>query len=144
MTPIAPLGLMVGKMIPYGALAFSELCLILTIMRFVFRVPIHGTLFVLLLLSLSPPFLLTGLDRPHHLHPRPHPVRSLSTPWAPSSPPSFSPAASSRSPPCPCFFRAVSAVIPATYYMQIIRGIVLRGSDFSDLAVYAFVKLKAV
>ena len=33
MTPVAPLGLMVGKMIPYGALAFGELCAILLVMR---------------------------------------------------------------------------------------------------------------
>ena len=59
MTPVAPLGLMVGKMIPYGVLGFGELCLILTIMRIVFQVPIHGNVFVLLGMSL--PFLLTIL-----------------------------------------------------------------------------------
>ena len=51
MTPVAPLGLMVGKMIPYGVLAFGELCAILVVMRVVFLVPIHGN--VLLLLALS-------------------------------------------------------------------------------------------
>ena len=59
MTPVAPLGLMVGKMIPYGVLAFGELCVILLVMRTVFLVPIHGN--VLLLLLLSIPFLLTVL-----------------------------------------------------------------------------------
>src|SRR5882757_2395882 len=59
MTPVAPLGLMVGKMIPYGVLAFGELCVILTIMRLVFQVPIHGSVF--LLLAMSIPFLLTVL-----------------------------------------------------------------------------------
>ena len=48
MTPIAPLGLMVGKMVPYGCLAFGELCLILTVMRFIFQVPIHGSVVLLL------------------------------------------------------------------------------------------------
>ena len=59
MTPVAPLGLMVGKMIPYGVLAFGELCAILLVMRVVFLVPIHGN--VLVLLALSLPFLLTVL-----------------------------------------------------------------------------------
>lgn len=49
----------VGKMIPYGVLGFGELCLILTIMRVVFQVPIHGNVFALLGMSL--PFLLTVL-----------------------------------------------------------------------------------
>ena len=46
MTPVTPLGLMVGKMIPYGVLAFLELCAILFVMRVVFRVPIHGNVLV--------------------------------------------------------------------------------------------------
>ncbi len=39
MTPVAPLGLMVGKMIPYGVLAFGELCAILIVMVTIFQVP---------------------------------------------------------------------------------------------------------
>jgi ABC-2 type transport system permease protein len=49
-------GLMVGKMIPYGVLTFCELCVILTIMRVFFLVPIHGNV-----LAMSLPFLLTTL-----------------------------------------------------------------------------------
>src|SRR5256885_6425961 len=41
-TPVRPLGLLLGKLIPYFAIGFFELCLILTFMRFVFSVPIHG------------------------------------------------------------------------------------------------------
>ena len=59
MAPVAPLGLMVGKMIPYGVLAFGELCAILIVMTVIFQVPIHGNVF--LLLALSVPFLLTVL-----------------------------------------------------------------------------------
>ena len=55
MTPVAPLGLMVGKMIPYGILSFLELCVILGVMRIVFQVPIHGNFLVLL--AMSVPFL---------------------------------------------------------------------------------------
>ena len=59
MTPVAPLGLMVGKMIPYGVLAFGELCAILVVMRSCSRFPMHGNVF--LLLALSVPFLMTVL-----------------------------------------------------------------------------------
>ena len=50
MTPVQPLGLMVGKMIPYGFLGFLELCLILIVMVVIFRVPIHGSVLLLLLM----------------------------------------------------------------------------------------------
>src|SRR5207244_7659924 len=41
-TPVRPMGLLFGKLLPYLVIGFAELCLILTFMRFVFQVPIHG------------------------------------------------------------------------------------------------------
>jgi ABC-2 type transport system permease protein len=160
MTPIAPLGLMLGKMIPYAALAFSELCLILTIMRFIFQVPIHGNLVVLLLLSL--PFLLTVLGLGLFISTRAHTqAEAFQLAMGTILPSVFLSGYIFQISTMPAFFRGVSALIPATYYIQIIRGIVLRGSDFSDLwlnaliltfmgsaaillAAYAFVKQNAV
>ena len=160
MTPIAPLGLMVGKMIPYGALAFSELCLILTIMRFIFQVPIHGNVLVLLLLSL--PFLLTVLGIGLFISTRAHTqAEAFQLAMGTILPSVFLSGYIFQISTMPGFFRAVSALIPATYYIQIIRGIVLRGSDVADLwpnaliltlmgtgaillAAYAFVKQNAV
>ncbi len=160
MTPIAPLGLMIGKMIPYGGLAFGELCLILTLMRFVFQVPIHGSVILLLLMSL--PFLLTVLG-----------IGLIISTRAKTQAEAFQLAMGTILPSVflsgyifqianmPAFFRGVSAIIPATYYIQVIRGIVLRGAGFSDLwlnaliltlmgsaailvAAYAFVKQNAL
>ncbi len=160
MTPIAPLGLMVGKMIPYGALAFSELCLILAIMRFIFQVPIHGSVLVLLLLSL--PFLLTVLGIGLFISTRAHTqAEAFQLAMGTILPSVFLSGYIFQISTMPGFFRAVSALIPATYYIQIIRGIVLRGSDVADLwpnaliltlmgsgaillAAYAFVKQNAV
>jgi ABC-2 type transport system permease protein len=39
----------------------------------------------------------------------------------------------------PPFFRGVSRFIPATYYIQILRGIILRGAGFTDLWLNAAV-----
>jgi ABC-2 type transport system permease protein len=46
-TPINPLGLMLGKLFPYLALSLIEMTLILLIMRFGFSVPIRGSLTLL-------------------------------------------------------------------------------------------------
>ena len=132
MTPIAPLGLMLGKMIPYGALAFGELCLILTIMRTIFQVPIHGSVFVLLLLSL--PFLLTVLGLGLIISTRAHTqAEAFQLSMGTILPSVFLSGYIFQISTMPGFFRAISAVIPARYYIEIIRGIVLRGSSFTDL-----------
>src|SRR2546430_7188545 len=60
-TPVRPMGLLLGKLLPYLAIGFGELCLILTLMRFVFLVPIHGS--VLLLSFFSLPYLFVSLSR---------------------------------------------------------------------------------
>ncbi len=59
-TPVRPFGLLLGKLLPYLGVGFFELCLILTCMRFLFQVPIHGS--VLLLAFLSLPYLFAALS----------------------------------------------------------------------------------
>jgi len=132
MTPVAPLGLMVGKMIPYGCLAFLELCAILFVMRVVFLVPIHGNLFVLLLLSL--PFLLTVLG-----------LGLVISSKARTQAEAFQLAMGTILPSVflsgyiflienmPAPFQVISRLIPATYYIQILRGIILRGAGLAEL-----------
>ena len=138
MTPVKPLGLMVGKMIPYGVLGFCELCIILIIMQVVFRVPIHGSW--LLLLALSVPFLLVVLG-----------IGLVISTRAQSQAEAFQLAMGMILPSVflsgyifmidtmPAVFRVVSRVIPATYYIQILRGIILRGAGFRDLWLQALV-----
>jgi len=138
MTPVTPLGLMVGKMIPYGVLGFGELCLILTIMRWVFQVPIHGS--VLLLLAMSVPFLLTVMG-----------IGLVISTKAQSQAEAFQLSMGTVLPSVflsgyifmidtmPLFFRMVSRVIPVTYYIEILRGIILRGAGLSDLWLQATV-----
>ncbi len=138
MTPVAPLGLMVGKMIPYGGLAFLELCAILAVMRVVFQVPIHGSLVLLLVMSL--PFLLTVLG-----------LGLLISSKARSQAEAFQLAMGTVLPSVflsgyifqignmPVFFRGVSQIIPATYYIRILRGIILRGAGIRELWLNAAV-----
>jgi ABC-2 type transport system permease protein len=51
-TPIDPLGLMLGKLCPYLVLSLVEMTLILIVMRFGFSVPIRGSLAVLYAIAL--------------------------------------------------------------------------------------------
>jgi drug efflux transport system permease protein len=132
MTPVAPLGLMVGKMIPYGILAFLELCGILAVMQVVFQVPIHGNVFVLLLMSV--PFLLTVLG-----------LGLLISTRARSQAEAFELAMGTVLPSVflsgyiflidnmPLLFQGISRLIPTTYYIRILRGVILRGAGVTEL-----------
>jgi ABC-2 type transport system permease protein len=132
MTPVAPLGLMVGKMIPYGVLGFLELCAILAVMRIVFQVPVHGSALLLLLMSL--PYILTLLG-----------IGLVISTKAKTQAEAFQLSMGTVLPSVflsgyifliqnmPLFFQGVSRIIPATYFIRILRGIILRGSTFGEL-----------
>jgi ABC-2 type transport system permease protein len=132
MTPVAPLGLMVGKMIPYGVLGFLELCAILGVMRIVFQVPIHGSATLLLLMSL--PYILTLLG-----------IGLVISTKAKTQAEAFQLSMGTVLPSVflsgyifmienmPLFFQGISRIIPATYFIRILRGIILRGSTFGEL-----------
>ena len=138
MTPVAPLGLMVGKMIPYGLLGFGELCLILTIMRIVFQVPIHGNVFALLGMSL--PFLLTVLGVGLFISTKARTqAEAFQLSMGTVLPSVFLSGYIFLLDTMPPFFRGVSRLIPATYYIRILRGVILRGAGFTDLWLNALV-----
>jgi ABC-2 type transport system permease protein len=138
MTPVAPLGLMVGKMIPYGALAFGELCVILTVMRLVFQVPIHGNVFLLLVMAL--PFLLTVMGVGLVISTRAHTqAEAFQLSMGTILPSVFLSGYIFLLETMPPFFRGVSRLIPTTYFIRILRGIILRGAGFGDLWVNAAV-----
>jgi ABC-2 type transport system permease protein len=132
MTPVAPLGLMVGKMIPYGVLAFAELCAILFVMRVVFQVPIAGSIFVLLAMSL--PFLLTVLGLGLMISTRARTqAEAFQLAMGTVLPSVFLSGYIFLIENMPTFFKGVSRLIPATYYIQILRGIILRGAGIREL-----------
>ena len=132
MTPVAPLGLMLGKMIPYGALTFGELCAILIVMRTIFLVPVHGNVILLLLFSI--PFLLTVLGIGLVISTRARTqAEAFQLSMGTILPSVFLSGYIFLIENMPGFFQAISHVIPATYYIQILRGIILRGAGISEL-----------
>jgi len=132
MTPVAPLGLMVGKMIPYGVLAFGELCGILAVMRVVFQVPIHGS--TLILLGMSIPFLLTvsGIGLVISTKARTQ-AEAFQLSMGTVLPSVFLSGYIFLIENMPPFFQWVSRLLPATYYIRILRGIILRGAGIREL-----------
>lgn len=137
-TPIGTGAIVLGKVIPYGAVGFLDLLLVLVAMRAVFLVPVAGS--VPLLLALSAIFLVTGLG-----------LGLLISTIARSQLqaiimtvffllPSFLLSG--------MFFevdlmpgpaRVIAYALPMTYFLQILRGIVIRGAGLTDLWLPALV-----
>jgi ABC-2 type transport system permease protein len=132
MTPIKPLGLMIGKIAPYAVVAYTELCLLLFFMRWAFGVPIAGDLFLLLLLVT--PFILTMLGFGLLISTRAQSYQEATqAAFGTMMPSIFLSGYIFPLDTMPRFFQLVSKIIPTTYLIQIFRGIILRGAELGDL-----------
>ena len=131
-TPVSRLGLMLGKLIPCAVFGSLETALVVLIMVVVFGVPIAGSVGLLALFSLSFLFaalgmgLLTSTLSSNQLQAVQFafvmilPSVLLSGFMFPQ-----------ESMPRPIYW--LGQLIPATYFIRIIRGIILRGAGFYDL-----------
>src|SRR6266702_4843510 len=131
-TPVRPMGLLFGKLLPYLGVGFFELCLILFFMRVVFQVPIHGN--VLLLAFLSLPYIFVSLSLgiliSSKANSQSEAIQLAFITFLPSI--FFSGYIFPRE-TMPTIFYAISYLIPATYYINITRGIILRGAGIQHL-----------
>ena len=137
-TPVRPLGLLLGKLLPYLVIGFIELCVILLLMRTAFRVPIHGS--VALLLALSLPYLFVALSIGLLISTRARSqAQAIQLALMTMLPSIFFSGYVFPRETMPLPFYLVSCLIPATYFVNIARGVILRGAGFvhlwSDAAV---------
>ena len=131
-TPVRPFGLMLGKLVPYGLIGIVETFTVLTVMRLVFDVPIKGS--VLLLLSLSILFLFTALAIGLLISTKAqNQMQALQLAWLIMLPSVLLSGFMFPRDSMPVIMRFIGYMVPATHFMEIIRGIVLRGATLVDL-----------
>jgi ABC transporter DrrB family efflux protein len=131
-TPVGRAGLMLGKLVPYAIMAVGELVIILLIMTEVFGVPIKGSLTLLFLLSGL--FILTALGLGLL-------ISTLATTQLQALQFSFLVLLPSvllsgfmfprAEMPLPLYLAGYG--LPVTYFLEILRGVILRGADAVDL-----------
>jgi ABC-2 type transport system permease protein len=132
MTPIKPLGLMVGKIVPYAVVAYSEICILLVLMRWAFGVPIKGN--ILLLMLLVTPFILTMLGFGLLISTRAQSYQEATqAAFGTMMPSIFLSGYIFPIETMPKVFQWISSIIPTTYLIEIFRGIILRGANLGDL-----------
>jgi len=131
-TPVGRTGLLLGKLVPYALVGFVEMLIVMCVMVYVFGVPIHGSL--PLLLSLSMLFMVCslglGLLVSTVARSQIEAVQFAFIIMLPSV--LLSGFVFPRSEmPGPIY--VLTFAIPVTYFIEILRGIVLRGADLLDL-----------
>lgn len=136
-TPVGRAGLMLGKLIPYALIGFIETLVVLTVMVFVFGVPIRGDL--VLLLSLCVLFLFTALGLGLL-------ISTIATTQLQAVQFAFVVMLPSillsgfmfprEAMPTPMYL--ISFLIPVTYFLEILRGIILRSAELRDLLPHVY------
>ncbi len=131
-TPVGRTGLLLGKLLPYAIVGFVELLMVLCVMVYVFRVPIHGSVPLLLSLamlfmvcSLSLGLLVSTLARTQ--------LEAMQFAFVIMLPSVLLSGFVFPRAEMPFPIYIITFGIPATYFIEILRGIVLRGADFLDL-----------
>ena len=144
-TPVSPVAVVMGKLLPYLVLGFAQLLLVLALMVTVFRVPIHGSLLLLLGLAFVYLFALLSLGL-------------LISAWSSTQMEAIQVAQMFLLPSImlsgyifplsslPSPLRALAQLLPATHFIEISRGIIIRGAGFWDLwpAVAALLAIAVV
>jgi len=139
-TPVKPLGLMFGKILPYLVIGFGELCLILLMMFAVFRVPVHGSTVLLLVFSL--PYLFVSLALGLLISSKANSQsEAMQLAFLTILPSIFFSGYIFPRDTMPLIFYLISYLVPAAYYINITRGIILRGAGITHLWLDAVVLL---
>jgi len=131
-TPVSKGGLILGKLLPYTVIGFGQTVLVLLLMVFLFGVPIQGSVTLLLVLSLL--FLIPALG-----------IGIVISTFAQNQGQAMQMSLMSMLPSfllsgfvfpresMPLLIYLISFLIPATYYLEILRGIILRGAGIAAL-----------
>jgi ABC-type multidrug transport system permease subunit len=131
-TPIGSLGLMLGKIAPYAAIGFVDFLLVLLAMDVVFRVPIVGSVPLLLILSIGFLAAALGMGLLVSTFARTQ-VQAMLGVLAFTLPSILLSGFFFERSLMPPVMAWLGYAIPLTYFLEILRGIVLRGAGLRDL-----------
>lgn len=131
-TPVGRVALLLGKMVPYAVIGGLEMLIVLTVMVFLFGVPIHGSLWLLfglaslfLVCALSLGLLVSTLAKTQ--------LQAMQFAFLFMLPSVLLSGFVFPREEMPLPLYGLSFAIPVTYFVEILRGIVLRGADLVDL-----------
>lgn len=131
-TPVGRVGLTLGKLIPYAIIGFLETLLILLVMVFVFGVSIQGSLPLLLGLALLFLFTALGLGLLVSTFAKTQ-LEAIQVSFIIMLPSILLSGFVFPRETMPTPIYLITFAIPATYFLEILRGVILRAATLSDL-----------
>lgn len=131
-TPVGRVGLMLGKLLPYSVIGLIETILVLNVMVFLFGVPIRGSLALLICLamiflvcSLGLGLLISTLAR--------NQIQAMQMSFLVMLPSILLSGFVFPRDNMPLLIQGISYLFPVTYFIEILRGIILRGAGLAEL-----------
>src|SRR6185503_7053516 len=137
-SPISRWGLMLGKLVPYLCIAMAMAGILFLIMRWVFDIPIAGSITALLLSTVLYAFALLSLGLLLATRAA-NQMQALQMTMVVLLPSVFFSGFIFPRETMPWIFYAIGWLLPTTYYIELLRAIVLRGATLADFSNYVLV-----
>jgi ABC-2 type transport system permease protein len=131
-SPVSRWGLMLGKLTPYLGIGFVMVCGLLLLMRYLFQVPIAGSVSILLIASVLYIFSLLSLGLLVSTRAE-NQMQALQMTMTLILPTVFFSGFIFPRETMPMIFYFLGSILPTTYYIDLMRGLILRGAFLSDL-----------
>ncbi|MCI0536687.1 MAG: ABC transporter permease [Verrucomicrobiales bacterium] len=130
-SPMSRWGLMLGKLLPYLCIGMAMAVFLFAIMRFLFHVPIAGSLAALALSTFIYVFALLSLGLLLSTRAE-NQMQALQMTMIFIMPSVFFSGFIFPRETMPWIFYAIGSALPTTYYIALLRAIILRGADLAD------------
>jgi ABC-type multidrug transport system permease subunit len=130
-SPLSRWGLMLGKLVPYLCIGMLMAILLFGIMRFIFAVPIAGSVLAMLFSTLVYVFALLSLGLLVATKAE-NQMQALQMSMTFIMPSVFFSGFIFPRETMPWIFYAIGAVLPTTYFIDLMRAIILRGANLFE------------
>ena len=130
-SPLSRWGLMLGKLIPYLCIGMTMAVILFLIMRWLFQVPIHGSVVAMMFATLVYCFALLSLGLLVATKAE-NQMQALQMSMTFILPSVFFSGFVFPRETMPWIFYAFGTLLPATYFISLMRAIILRGAHFFE------------
>lgn len=130
-SPMSRWGLMLGKLIPYLCIGLTMATFLFGLMRFLFHVPIAGSIIALLIGTLAYVFALLSIGLLVSTKAE-NQMQALQMCMTLILPTVFFSGFIFPRETMPWIFYGLSTLLPTTYYIELLRAIILRGASLAD------------